>query len=673
MLRHSFFAILIFLLPAMTLAQRMSLGGQAPWVFYPVKQFHPLEKPMKARVPGSVYTDLLTYKRIPDPFWADQHLKLAWVDKSDWCYETTFELRPNGLKQAAAELVFEGIDTYGEIYLNGQLLGRTNNMFRTWRYPVRQHLRTGRNTLRVFLRSATRLTDSIAKAQLPLMYPDHPRVHARKAQYQFGWDWGPALVGCGIWKNVWLDVYDTLSPVEAAQNARDQIYASWKPRVSLIQQPDSIGRSFQFTVDGIPTYMKGANWIPGTCFPGSMTKAEYRTLLLRAKEANMNMIRVWGGGYYENDDFYDLCDSLGIHVWQDLMFACAMYPADPAATDNLRNEIRDQVRRLRHHPCIVVWCGNNESEEGWKNWGWQKQFGLHGADSARVWSDYTRLFHDSLPAWIRQYDNRRPYLSTSPANGWGHARSFTEGDSHYWGLWWGLEDWEVFRTKTGRFVSEYGMQSLSDIDILHRYVPDSARFPGSDAIRAHQRAANGFMKLHHYLNRYFFDTTQLGRLTLREYSYLTQCMQAYVLEQVIHTHLSQQPRNQGSLLWQLNDCWPATSWSILNVGGSPKASWYAVRRAWATPPPALPDTTRPKELTLLPPHIRITPLGQNRYRLMSDQDARFVWLYQSDGTAEFSDNYIWLKKDKPMDVTLLSGDSKKEIKVMSLYDILQKR
>ena len=293
------------------------------------------------------------------------------------------------------ELTFDGLDTYADVYLNGKLILQTDNMFRGWAVYVKQFVKRTNNVLLIKFASAQNKVDSIAKSKLPLVLPDNNRVYLRKAQFQFGWDWGPKFVGCGIWKTIKLKGWNgvRISPTFTIE----------KNNIKLIQQKDSIGTSFYFEKNGKPIYAKGANWIPGDVFLPRLKREDYRKMLLSAKGANMNMLRVWGGGVYESDDFYDLCDSLHIMVWQDFMFAGGMYPGDDAFMNNVREEVKYQIERLRNHPCIVLWCGNNEVEEAWKNWGWQNQFNLHGADSAKVWNDYKRLFQDSLKKWVDEF------------------------------------------------------------------------------------------------------------------------------------------------------------------------------------------------------------------------------------------------------------------------------
>jgi beta-mannosidase len=389
----------------------------------------------------------------------------------------------------------------------------------------------------------------------------------------------------------------------------------------------------------------------------------------------MNMLRVWGGGVYESDDFYDLSDSLGIMVWQDFMFAGGMYPGDEAFMKNVREEVKYQIERLRNHPCIVLWCGNNEVEEAWKNWGWQNQFNLHGADSAKVWNDYKRLFQDSLKKWVDEFDGTRPYVSTSPKNGWGRKESFTEGDSHYWGVWWGMEDWEVFEIKTVRFVSEYGMQAMPNWNTIKSFTDSSDRYLYSPVIKDHQKASDGFKKLNHYLTRYFIDSAKLSRLSLEDYTYLSQCMQYYILKNSIAVHRSKYPTNMGTLLWQLNDCWPVTSWSITDYSRQPKAAWYAVREAYRDDVLPVKDLVYPRDMKLLNPDFNFN-LSGNSITITANADAKYVSLSFIGNDALLSDNYFDLKKGETKKVLFSNITNAREIlnklKIKSLYNVLVK-
>ncbi|MBL7703498.1 MAG: hypothetical protein JNM14_14700 [Ferruginibacter sp.] len=758
-----FLIFLINLIPVQTFAQNISIELNQNWQFKNQKE----SKWYKATVPGTIHTDLLANKLIPDPFYRDNESKLQWIDKEDWEYKTVFDVDEKTFAKNIIELVFEGLDTYADVYLNGKLILQADNMFRSWTVNVKPFIEETGNVLLIKFASAQNKVDSIAKSKLPLVLPDNNRVYVRKAQFQFGWDWGPKLVGCGIWKKVRLNAWDNVKiqsfssfyhpesnksefsyqvlsrqgyvygiylinkelAIKKKLNYKDLLtlisnteiliagnstfvefdngtldipnekiprgknnnpyalvlfhqYHRGKSKfveerevninsqnVKLIQQKDSIGTSFYFEKDGKPIYAKGANWIPGDVFLPRLKRDDYRKMLLSAKDANMNMLRVWGGGVYESDDFYDLCDSMGIMVWQDFMFAGGMYPGDKAFFNNVREEVKYQIERLRNHHCIVLWCGNNEVEEAWKNWGWQNQFNLHGADSVKVWNDYKRLFQDSLQRWVNEFDGTRPYVSTSPKNGWGRKESFTEGDSHYWGVWWGMEDWEKFETKTGRFVSEYGMQAMPNWSTIKSFTDSSDRYLYSPVIKDHQKASDGFKKLNHYLTRYFIDSAKLSRLSLENYTYLSQCMQYYILKNSIAIHRSKYPANMGTLLWQLNDCWPVTSWSITDYSRQPKAAWYAVKEAYRDDVLPAKDSVYPKDLKLGKPQFVFLTSG-NTISITSNVVVKYLYLSTNDPALNFSDNYFDMKPGETKVINTTQRIKITDLKIKSLYDIL---
>jgi len=614
-----------------------------------------------ARVPGEVHVDLLTNKLIPDPFYRDNEKKLQWIEKENWVYQTTFKVSSDILNKRIVNLVFDGLDTYADVYLNGELILNANNMFRQWQIEVKNDLRSAGNTLMIKFYSAQNKVDSLAKSDLPFVIPDNPRAYVRKAQFHFGWDWGPKFTTAGIWKAVRLEAYDSV-PIE-------------KPfvspvKVELVQKPDQHGTSFYFNIEGKPTYMKGANYIPSDAFVTRMKKEDYRKMLMMAKDANMNMLRVWGGGIYESDDFYDLCDSLGIYVWQDFMFAGAMIPGDKAFFNNVKEEVKYQVKRLRHHKSIVLWCGNNEVDEAWNRWGWQKSFKISAKDSSKLWNDYTRMFRDSIPKWVKEVDPSRPYISSSPKLGWGVKESITEGDSHYWGVWWGGEDFEAFEKKTGRFVSEYGMQAMPNYSSILKYTHPEDRYLFSDVIKSHQKAGNGFAKLGGYVNNYMLDSAKISKLSVEDYTYLTQCVQYYGFKNMILIHRAKAPYNMGTLLWQLNDCWPVASWSITDYyDRAPKAAWYAVKAAYSDHPPQR-DTVRPKDLKLKDPKISYVLKGKE-LTLKSSAFAKYVFVDVVGYKGKLSDNYFDLEAGKEKKILLVGTPPTNKVKVKSLWDVLK--
>jgi len=653
--------IVLLLFTAITIssqAQTITMPINTGWQFHEKDEaaWHP------AKVPGEVHTDLLANKLIPDPFYRNNEKKVQWIEKVDWEYKTTFEPASLLLNKKNIELVFDGLDTYADVYLNGKLLLQANNMFRQWTIDVKGKLINGQNTLRIYFHSAQNKVDSMAKADLPYVIPDNPRAYVRKAQFHFGWDWGPKLTGCGIWKNVQLVAYDVAT--------RKDIYNP-PVNVQLVQKPDEKGTSFYFSINGKPVYMKGANYIPSDAFVTRMTKDEYRKVLMMAKDANMNMLRVWGGGIYEDDAFYDICDELGIYIWQDFMFAGTMVPGDDDFFANVKQEVQYQVKRLRNHKCIVLWCGNNEDDEAWHRWGWQDQFRIHGKDSAKLWNDYTRLFHDSIPAWLKEVDNSRPYITSSPKFGWGDKRSFTEGDSHYWGTWWGGDDFEVFENKTGRFISEYGMEAMPGYASVLQFTQPQDRYLFSDVLLDHQKAGNGYKKLEGYLKKYMIDSAKINKLSVEDYVYVTQCVQYYGFKNMILIQRNHEPYNMGTLLWQLNDCWPVASWSITDYyNRTPKAAWYAVKEAYRDDVRPVRDSIRPIDLKLSDPHIKWKIEGDNII-LSADAFAKYVFVDIGGYTGKLSDNYFDLmpgaEKKIKFDKSKVNGSAK--VKVKSYYDI----
>ena len=341
--------------------------------------------------------------------------------------------------------------------------------------------------------------------------------------------------------------------------------------IALKTYADSTGKAFEFWVNGEPVFMKGVNWIPADFFPNRIKNEQYRYLLQSCQESNMNMIRVWGGGIYEPDVFYDLCDEMGILVWQDFMYACALYPGDSAFLHNAETEAREQVSRLRNHPCLALWCGNNEVKNGWEDWGWQSSY--KPKHRAEIEHNMHLLFDTLLAEVVTEADPYRPYIASSPLWGWGHPESCTEGDSHYWGVWWGELPFEMWEEKTGRFMSEYGFQSYPPMQSIITYTTEKERVLTSASMQNHQKHARGVQIINKALAQYFFVPDPLI-----DYVYVSQLVQAYGIGQAIEVHRRQQPHCMGTLYWQLNDCWPVASWSSIDYYGRWKALQYEAKR-----------------------------------------------------------------------------------------------
>jgi len=467
-----------------------------------------------ATVPGNVFSDLLENKIIEDPFIGDNEKKVQWVSQADWEYKTTFSVEEETLEKKHLELNFEGLDTYASVFLNDSLILKTNNAFREFEVDVKPILKP-ENELRILFESTSK-QEAIKKAKLDYELPEGERIFTRKAQFQYGWDWGPKLNTSGIWRAIklvtWNDfkiensnikhfklndsisklvteieynsnlnkdivyevfvndslnraikfnpsnynpgipfeikkpklwwshnlgkpyLYDIKVVVKDGKKTLDSVSTKYGIRdIELVTEKDSIGESFYFKVNGQAVYVKGANYIPQNSLQNKVTDSYYEKLLNNVVDANMNMLRVWGGGIYENDIFYDLCDEKGILVWQDFMFACAMYPGDDDFLENVKQEASQNVVKLRNHASIALWCGNNENSEGWHRWGWQT--GKTEAQKEEIWSNYQKVFNDILPKVVDSLQPSISYWESSPKYGRGDQRYQYEGDAHDWWVW----------------------------------------------------------------------------------------------------------------------------------------------------------------------------------------------------------------------------------------------
>ncbi|GMT46194.1 MAG: beta-mannosidase [bacterium] len=621
-----------------------------------------------AKVPGTVQTDLLMNKLIPDPFYGTNESKLQWIGKENWIYKTRFDVADNIFNKKHIELIFNGLDTYAEVRLNGKLILNADNMFRTWKVDCKKILRKKGNTLTILFRSPLKVNKARFE-HMPYRLPaDNDRsnikvsVFTRKASYQFGWDWAPRFVTSGIWRPVeitaWdnakindLQIYqqnvsDSLAVLKAVTEVRSETVHSaviqlfsndsllkekrfnlkkgenylalefqiQNPRLwwtnglgeaylyrfsvrllqqgrmldkkstrfgirtlEIVQKPDSAGRSFYVKLNGVPVYMKGANYIPQDNFLPRVSKQKYKALILAAKNAHMNMLRVWGGGTYENNEFYDLSDENGILVWQDFMFAGSLYPGDTAFLNNVKQEAIDNVKRLRNHPSLALWVGNNEIQVAWERWGYQKKYHYSKADSTKIYRDYLKLFHQLLPDVVKTYDPGRFYRPSSPNSapkGWDQeART---GDMHYWGVWWGRLPFTAYESHVGRFVSEFGFQSLPAYSTIAEFAPDSSRYLVSPIMRAHNKSPDGYAIIDQYMRRNFRVPK-----SFRQYILVSQLLQAEGMKIAIEAQRRARPYSMGSLYWQLDDVWPGVTWSGIDYFGRWKALQYYLRKLFA--------------------------------------------------------------------------------------------
>jgi beta-mannosidase len=613
-----------------------------------------------ATVPGCVHTDLLANKLIEDPFYRDNEKKQQWIGKTNWEYRTTFKITPQIMNRENVELVFEGLDTYAEVYLNDQLLLDADNMFRTWRVDAKQELKAGDNTLRILFRSPiNEILPVMAKLnyQLPAVNDQGEKTSpfTRKAPYHYGWDWGPRFVTSGIWRPVSLQAWDEarindlqivvnkISGGVAQLTANVEIEASsstaatvvlenvtnkadagrqevklnrgrnrvsfdftisrpslWWPNglgaqplytfrartlvnnkitdrkttrtglrtLELRRQRDNAGESFMFVINGVPVFAKGGNWIPSDSFPTRITSEKYRYMLQSVRDSNMNMLRVWGGGIYEADEFYELADEMGILIWQDFMFACSMYPATMDFLENVHDEAVDNVKRLRNHPSIVIWVGNNEIETAWRNWGWRQNL------PSSVWDDYVKIFHGVLKGVCDAYDPSRPYWPSSPHGGLENdPDSKRSGDVHYWEVWHAEKPFSEYEKQQTRFMSEYGFQSFPNIETVKYYTLPNERDIESPIMLAHQRHPRGNQLIREYMLREYPKPKDF-----ESFLYMSQVLQAEGIARGTEHLRRIMPHNMGALYWQINDCWPVASWSSIDYFGRWKALQYYAKR-----------------------------------------------------------------------------------------------
>ncbi len=689
---------LSFLLPLLAFAQqvRAQYGAYEMFHHWEFRAADDTADWGRVEVPGNLHMDLLQKDIIPHPFAGTNEDSLQWIGERDWSYRSHLHVSDSVLATGHPELVFEGLDTYADIYLNGVFLKHTDNMFRRWVIPVEGRILSGENTVDIVFRAPGKV-EAALQAKAGLEFPGGNRVFTRKAQYHYGWDWGPRYVTAGIWKSAslitWnrariLDVHyrldslstaptgtlprrvvtpaggwsqDPFNPDMAWVTAQVEIEADgehslllrigdqlpeqtlalktvkgrqqvelrfaipnprlWWSRglgepslyrartwledpqtalpldhqirsiglriVELITEPDPPGyaraegaESFFFRLNGVPVYARGANWIPTSSFVFGYVP-DYLRLLRDAERSNFNMLRVWGGGIYELDVFYDWCSRNGIMVWQDFMFACAMYPGSatgfPEFTENVRLEATEQIRRLRDYPALALWCGNNENAEGWARWGWQDQF--NAEQKLLLETDYDSLFEKLLPRLTGQLNPDVPYWPSSPRYGRGDSRYLTEGDAHDWWVWHDGKPFANMETAIPRFMSEFGFQAYPDVATLEHWrgeLPE--RFDSADLfLAAHQKHPRGAT----VVDRFMRD--EFGRQlpdSFAQYVYLSQWLQADGMGRGLEAQRRARPYCMGSLYWQYNDVWPSVSWSGIDVDGRWKALQYRVRRSF---------------------------------------------------------------------------------------------
>ncbi|KAG7286421.1 hypothetical protein NEMBOFW57_008731 [Staphylotrichum longicolle] len=637
---------------------------------------------------NTVHSELMRHGLIPDPFKDTNELEVAWVAERTWCYRATFASPPKiEARGFTVDLVFEGLDTFATVTLNGKVILKSDNMFVEHRVSITNLLADkDENTLEITFDPAHNRGLELVKS-----HPEHDHiVHqtavsrgpVRKAQYHWGWDWGPILLTCGPWKPVRLETYvcrieevrvdyevcisngsptaveatiraNVLGPAVQVEvdlfHAGEQVlsvrdcrgasdgtpwqYSSklsienpqlWWPRgygpqhlytlqframasdgstilaeerqtigfrkAELIQDKDQFGQSFNFRINGVDIFSGGSCWIPADSFLPQTSPQCYRDWMQLLAEGNQNMVRVWGGGVYEPDAFYAACDELGILVWQDFMFACASYPTYPEFLASVENEARQNLRRLRHHPSIILWCGNNEDYQLIERY--NLTYNFESDKDPKSWLTSTfpaRYIYEHLLPSLAQ--SECPATIYHPGSPWGNGTSTTlkvdptVGDIHQWDLWNGeARPWQLLPQMGGRFVSEFGMVAYPHADTVERFVTDPAeRYAGSRTMDFHNKAVMHERRLLGYVGENF--RTEWAR-DLRAFGHLTQVLQADALAGGYkswrrHWGREGERRCGGVLVWQLNDCWPVVSWAVVDYYLVKKPAYYAIKRAMA--------------------------------------------------------------------------------------------
>ncbi len=673
---------------------------------------------LEVSVPSTVFEALINNGIIEDPFRGSNENDMAWVYESDWTYTNHFEAGQAVLGRKKVTLRFHGLDTIADVCLNGEHLGFVDNMFMVHDFDVTGKIKEGTNDVKVEFKSPTRhARDLIKKHGFKLRQlmslPGMP--YLRKAQYSFGWDWGPKLPDTGIWQpvelvcqdfpkiedvavqqhfdynlnpatiqdprgldrlkiesvDVIIDVKANLDAVECTGALSAQITltapsgeqyrkeasftgtgtatstrATIKVRnpmlwwthdfgqqhlhvlsvnlllngkeidsqskkiglreIVLMREPDKHGESFYFRLNGIPVFAKGANWIPvDTFIPRGKKLGVYESLLDDAVEANFNFMRVWGGGIYEDDAFYDACDERGIMVWQDFPFACAIYPYWKEFLDAVEVEAAQNIKRLRHHASLSLWCGNNEIEQLWPGisllilWSklWKRSAFKRG---------YIELFEQRLPRLVAALDPDRQYWPSSPSNGSMEttsglfaSNSPDRGDSHFWKVWHMNAPFSAYRKFDSRFMSEYGFESFPGMKTIEAFCPADQLDFYSPVMEGHQKNRGGNKKIMNYMERRFSIPPDFPRQV--HVSQLTQAEAiAYGIE---HWRRNRNEKHcMGSLYWQLNDCWPVASWSSIDYFLRWKALHYFVKRAYEPLFASILDTADAIELWLTNDH-----------------------------------------------------------------------
>lgn len=634
---------------------RITLNGTWNWCDMESKEWH------KGIVPGTVLTDMMDGGLIEDPYWRTNEYETRELSRRDYQYEREFEVPESFFREEEQCLVFEGLDTIADIYLNDELLLAVNDMHRTWRIDVKGKLKAV-NRLAVAFHSPTAFIEK-ADREGDIFYASTGCMKGngalRKAHYMFGWDWGPQLPDAGIFRNVYLSGFSiarlddvrirqehgaggvklsvessvrklsesgtagsgmlackitapdgTVLTVEKEVGINETIEALieapqlWWPNgygaqplytvrvelrmsdsvldvwertiglrtVTVCTDADEWGNQFAFVVNGQKIFAMGANYIPEDNLLGHLSEERSERLIRDCARANFNCIRIWGGGYYPEDYVYDACDRYGILVWQDLMFACNVYDLNDEFEANILAETADNVKRIRHHACLGLWCGNNEMEWGWRDWG-----RLEG-HRPKYKADYTKIFEMLLPRLVKQVDDQTYYWLSSPSSGgsFDDPNDFNRGDNHYWEVWHSNKPFTEYRDFYFRFCSEFGFQSFPGKKTLDSFSLPEDQNIFSEVMESHQKNGLANTKIFSYISGYYKYPKDMESI-----AYISQILQLKAIQYGVEHWRRNWGRCMGSIYWQLNDCWPVASWASIDYYGRWKALHYGAKRFYA--------------------------------------------------------------------------------------------
>ncbi len=408
--------------------------------------------------------------------------------------------------------------------------------------------------------------------------------------------------------------------------------------IELVREDDEVGRSFYFKLNGQPVFMKGANYIPNDVFLDRVSPEKYEHIIKSAADCHFNMLRVWGGGIYEKEIFYDLCDQYGILVWQDFMFACNMYPGDPEFLESVKHEADYNVRRLRNHPSIALWCGNNEILAAWFGWGWKEDNEKSQPEGAKaMWQAYKDIFLDVLPSAVDEHDPDRQYWASSPQAGDTIRTNKIDGDEHDWRIWFQDVPFITYHDGAARFVSEYGFQSFPELKTVKKYALPEDYDINSEVMKSHQRSFIGNGAIKRYMDNYYRNPKDF-----ESFLYVGLLLQAEGIRTGIEGHRINMPTTMGSLYWQLNDVWPVASWSSIDYFGNWKALQYFTRKAFA-PIMAVPDTKTDDLLIYAVSDKFEDKAGQLELEIL-DFDGQQLWSHSADVTIKANTSTIVFKE-----------------------------